>query len=144
MSLSDGKLTAGGAPLPPPSQGSLDSQHQDDDSMSSSDSGISSDLSLPSTCDTRIPADIEDQMSKCASDDSSASSSIQAFDRDLAYQVPDKQLLDVNDPSAEAVATDEQQVPTTSSSEQASTPSGISSSAAALHFPGPCGGTVLL
>ena len=93
--------TVGGAPLPPPSQGSLDIQHRDDGSMSSSDNGISSDSPLPSICDTGIPADIKDQMSQYASDDSSAAFSIQAFDHDPAHQVPDKQLLDVNDPSAE-------------------------------------------
>ena len=128
--------TVGGSPLPPPSQGSLDSQHRDDDSMSSSDSGISSDSPLPSTSDTGIPADIKDQMSQYASDDSSASSSIQLFDRDPAHQSPDKQLLDDNDHSAETVAADEQQVPTTTSPEQALMPSGVSSSATTLHFPG--------
>ena len=69
---------------------------------------MSSDSPLPSTCDTGIPADIKDQMSQHASEDSSASSSIQAFHRDPANQAPDKQLLDVNDPSAETMAADEQ------------------------------------
>jgi len=128
--------TVGGAPLPPPSQASLDSQHPEDDSMLSSDSGISSDSPLPSTRETGIPADIKDQMSQYASDDSSASSSIQAFDHDPTHQSPDQQPLDDNDHPAETVAADEQQAPTTTSSKQASTPSGVSSSATALHFPG--------
>jgi len=84
--------TIGGGPLPPPPQGSLDSQNRDDASMSSSDSGISSNLPLPSTCDTGIPADIKDQMSQHESDDSSVSSSIQAFDHDPAHQSPDTLL----------------------------------------------------
>jgi len=102
--------TVGGVPLPPLSQGSLDSRQRDEDSMSSSDSGTSSDSPLPSTSDTGIPADIKDQMSQYASDDSSASSSIQAFDRDLALQVSDQQRLDVNNPSAETAAADAQHV----------------------------------
>jgi len=128
--------TVGGAPLLPPSQASLDIQHRDDDSMSSTDSGISSDSPLPSPSDTGIPTDIKDQMAQYASDDSSAASSSQAFDRDPAHQSPDKQCLDDNDHPAKIVAADEQQASTTTSSEQASTPSGVSSPATALHFPG--------
>jgi len=101
--------------------------------MSSTASCISSDSPLPSTSDTGIPADTKDQMSQYASDDSSASSSIQAFDRDPAHQVPDQQLLAVNDPSAEAVAAVEQQAPATTSTQQAAAPSSL---ATALHFPG--------
>jgi len=128
--------TVGGAPLPPPSQASLDSQHWDDDSVSSGSSGISSDSPLPSTNDTGIPADIKDQMSQYASDDSSASSSIQAYDRDPALQASGQQRLDVNNPSAKTVAADAQQDPVTTSPDQASTPSGVPSSDNALHFPG--------
>jgi len=128
--------TVGGAPLPPLSQASLDSHHRDDDSRLSSDSGISSDSPLPSTSNTGIPADIKDQMSQYASDDSSASSSIQAFDRDPALQVADQQLLAVNNLSAKTVTADEQQAPATTSTEQAPMPSSASSPATALHFPG--------
>jgi len=63
--------TVGGAPLPAPSQAPLDSQQRNDDSMSSGSSGISSDSPLLSTNDTGIPADIKDQMTQYASDDSS-------------------------------------------------------------------------
>jgi len=128
--------TVGGAPLPPPSQASLDRQQRDDDSMSSGSSGISSDSPLPSTNDTGIPADIKDQMSQHTLDDSLASSSIQAFGRDPALQASNQQRLEVNSPSAEAVAADEQQAPATTSPDQAPTPSGVPSSDTALHFPG--------
>jgi len=93
-------------------------------------------LALPGVCNTGISADIKDQMSHCALDNSSASSSIQAFDRDPALQVSHQQLLDVNNPSPETVAADEQQAAATTSTEQALTPSSASSPAAALHFPG--------
>jgi len=97
---------------------------------------MSSDSLLPSTCDTGISADIKDQMSQHASDDSSASSSIRAFDQDPDQASLDKQTPDVNDPSASAAASDAQPAPTTTSFEQASAPSGASSSDAVLHFPG--------
>jgi len=97
---------------------------------------MSSDLLLPSTRDTGISADIKDQMSQYASDDSSASSSIQAFDQDPHQASLDKQTPDVNGPSAGTVASNVQPAPTTASSEQALTPSGASSLDAALHFPG--------
>jgi len=76
-------------------------------------------------------------MSQCESDDSSASSSIQAFAHDPAHQSPNTQPHDVNDPSTKTVAADKQQPPAASSSEPASLPSNApSSSDAALHFPG--------
>jgi len=104
--------------------------------MSSGSSGISSDSPLPSTNDTGIPANVKDQMSQYALDDSLASSSIQAYDRDPALQASDQQLRDVNNPSAETEAANEQQAPATTSPDQASTPSGVSTLANALHFPG--------
>jgi len=62
--------------------------------------------------------------------------SIQACDQDPDQASLDKQPHDVDDPSAGSAAGDEQQAPTTASSELTSMPFGTSSSDAALHFPG--------
>ena len=128
--------TVGGAPLPPPSKASLDSQRHDDDSVSYSSSGISCDSPLPSTSDTGIPADIKDQMSQYASDDSSASSSIQAFDKDPALQASGQQRSEDNNPSGVVESANALQDPAAIPTDQAPAPSSRPSSATALHFPG--------